>query len=61
MASSTTGGPIILIPYRDGEGEGRLAVVGGLQGFSKSTHYLYMLLLFKREHTTLHRHNHFDD
>lgn len=43
IASSTTGGPIILVPYRDGEGEGW----GGYRGVSKVTHYLYILLLFK--------------
>lgn len=41
LASSTTGGPIILIPYRHGEGE---EWEGGLQGLSKAPHYLYILL-----------------
>lgn len=45
MASSTTGGPIILIPYRDGEGK-RWGVTGA---FQKATHYLR--ILFKKEPT----------
>lgn len=44
IASSTTGGPIILIPYRDGEGEGWRG--GGYRGFLRATHYLRILLLF---------------
>lgn len=35
IASSTTGGPIILIPYRDSERE-----EWGLRGVCKATHYL---------------------
>lgn len=46
-ASSTTGGPIILNPYRDGDGE--VWGGGGYRGISKATHYLYILLLFKME------------
>lgn len=60
IASSTAGGPIILVPYRDGEGE-RWWWLGGVTGGFQRPLITFICCCFLKYEAKLYQHSHFGD